>query len=225
MAPRPTISRQAVLPQFGGSRAGTPIRRNRVMVRLAVLGTGMVTPLGFNAPASLAALRAGISAVGETGWVDFESGERLKGAKVDLPHWWEGLGKLADLVAPAIAECLQLVEPDARTAVPLLVGVAAHDRPARIPRLDEDLLDEVQFRLGLPRHPLSAVYPLDQAGCAHALIAARDAISLSKAKQIVVAGVDSFLCQSTLNAYIQRRRLMTPGNSNGFFPGEAGCAV
>ena len=46
------------------------------MVTLAVLASGMVTALGFNAPATLAALRAGVSGVGEIPWTDFESGNR-----------------------------------------------------------------------------------------------------------------------------------------------------
>jgi 3-oxoacyl-[acyl-carrier-protein] synthase-1 len=195
------------------------------MATLAVMSTGMVTALGFNASATLAALRAGISAVRETGWIDFESGEFLSGAKVSLPQWWEGLGKLADLLAPAIDECLQLVSAESRATIPLLIGVAAHDRPGRTPRLDEALLDEVEARLDLPRHPQSALFPMDQAGCGLALNTALDLIEHAQAKRVIVAGVDSFLHQPTLNAYIQRRRVMTPTNSNGFFPGEAGCSV
>jgi 3-oxoacyl-[acyl-carrier-protein] synthase I len=192
---------------------------------LAVMGSGMVTPLGFNAPSTLAALRAGLSAVGETGWVDFESGEPLRGAKVDLPQWWEGLGKLADLVAPAIDECLQTVDPASRAAVPVLIGVAAPDRPGRFAGLDDNLLDEVLDRLDLPRHPRSAMLAADQAGCAQALVAAREIVERREATRVVVAGVDSFLHQPTLNELMGRRRLMTPSNSNGFFPSEAGCAV
>lgn len=195
------------------------------MATLAVMGSGMVTALGFNAPASLAALRAGISAVSETGWIDFESGEFLSGAKVPLPQWSEGVGKLADLLAPAIDECLQLVPADYRATTPLLIGVAAHDRPGRTPRLDEGLLDDVEARLEIPKHPKSALFPMDQAGCAQALIMADNLIGRKQTKRVIVAGVDSFLHQPTLNDYIRRRRVMTPNNSNGFFPGEAGCSV
>lgn len=195
------------------------------MATLAVVGSGMVTALGFNAPATLAALRARISAIRETPWMDFESGERLRGAKVSLPHWWEGLGKLADLAAPAIHECMQAAGSESPASIPLLIGVAAPERPGRMLRLDEDLLDEVQARLGLRRHPLSKIFPMDQVGCAQALIEAHELIQRVEVKQVIVAGVDSFLHQPTLNAYIQRRRVMTPSNSNGFFPGEAGCSV
>jgi 3-oxoacyl-[acyl-carrier-protein] synthase-1 len=192
---------------------------------LAVMGSGMVTALGFNGPASLAALRAGISAVAETGWVDYESGERLKGAKVDLPQWWEGLGKLADLVAPAIRECLLVAGDEPLSSTPLLLGVAARSRPGRTPGIDDDLLDDIADRLDSALHPRSALFVGDQTGCADALRVAEDLIQRDVAKRVIVAGVDSFLSQATLDDYMRRRRVMTPGNSNGFFPGEAGCAV
>jgi 3-oxoacyl-[acyl-carrier-protein] synthase I len=185
----------------------------------------MVTALGFNAPATLAALRAGISAVGETAWVDDDSGEPLRGAKVALPQWWEGVGKLAELLAPAVDESLLGVDKRARADIPILIGVAAHDRAERIARLDEDLLDELHVRLEQPVHPNSKLFAGDQAGCAEALVAARKLLDEGRVKQVVVAGVDSFLHQPTLDAYIERRRVITPNNSNGFFPGEAACAV
>ncbi|QSN64239.1 hypothetical protein [Caballeronia sp. M1242] len=192
---------------------------------LAILASGMVTAVGFNAPATLAALRAGISGVRRTPWVDFASGGFLCGAKVPLPQWWEGLGKLADLIAPAIDECLKAASPVCSSDIPLLIGVASPERAARTPRLDEDLLLEIEARLGCALHPRSQLFPLDQAGCAQALLVAQAMLGERGVPRVIVAGVDSFLHKPMLNSYIERRRLMTPDNSNGFFPGEAGCAV
>lgn len=195
------------------------------MSRLAILSSGMVTALGFNAPSTLAALRAGVSGVRQTHLVDFNSGKLLRGAKVPLPQWWEGLGKLADLLASAIFECLLAAQPELAREIPLLIGIAARDRAGRTPRLEEDLLDELHARLEFAPNPYSRLFPFDQAGCAQALLVAQGMLSAQLASRVVVAGVDSYLHQPTLDAYIERRRLMTPNNSNGFFPGEAGCAV
>ncbi|GJH21756.1 hypothetical protein CBA19CS22_34460 [Caballeronia novacaledonica] len=195
------------------------------MTALSVIASGMVTGLGFNAPASLAALRAGISAVRKTGWTDHRTGAALLAAKVDLPHWWEGVGKYADLIAPAIEECLQALVSVAPESVPILLGVAAPERPGRVPGLDDALLDEMHARLELRRHHETRSFAMDQTGCVHGLIVARALIERGVAQRVIVAGVDSFLHRATLRAYAERRRLMTPGNSNGFFAGEAGCAV
>ena len=111
------------------------------MTTLAVVASGLVTGLGFNAPATLAALRAGLSGVRETPWKDHVSGDPIKGCRVSLPHWWEGTGKLADLVAPAIHECLLGAPADDIAAIPVLVGVSAPDRPGRPGDLDATLLD------------------------------------------------------------------------------------
>jgi 3-oxoacyl-[acyl-carrier-protein] synthase-1 len=185
----------------------------------------MVTALGFNAPATLAALGAGVTGIAQVPWLDSESGKPLRGAKVALPQWWEGLGKLADLAAPAINECLQAAAPESADNVPILLGVAEADRPGRTEALTERLLGEIELRLSLGRHRDSRVYPYGQVGCVIALQDALQIIGSGRAKACVVAGVDSFLHQPTLDAYIARRRLMTASNSNGFFPGEAACAV
>ena len=185
----------------------------------------MVTPLGFNAPASLAAIRAGISAVRATPWADPETGEPLSGTRVSLPQWFPGLGKLADLAAPAIQECLLAADPEPQQEIPLLLGVAAESRAGRPLGLDDELLDEIQARLELPRHRYSRLYPEDQFGCAKALADATALVERKLARRVVVAGVDSYLHGDTLEDYVQRRRLMTANNSNGFFPGEAAAAV
>lgn len=195
------------------------------MTVLTVVQSGMVTSLGFNAPSTLAALQAGISGVQASKWIDYQSGERLQVAKVALPHWWEGAGKFADLLAPAIGECLHAVEPSARSAVPLLVGISSRERPGRIANFDRDLWRALHAALDVPVNSNSGLFPADQAGCAQAVLRARELIERGDAAEVVVAGVDGFLSQRTMNAYIERRRLMTPTNSNGFFPGEAGCAV
>ncbi len=195
------------------------------MTGLAVLASGLVTALGFNAPATLAGLRAGVSALRRTSWTDIESGEPLNGAKVPLPQWWEGLGKLADLAAPAIGECLAAAAPSPAASIPLLIAAASRERPARMPRLEEDLLEEICIRLGLERHPQSALFPQDQFGCVQALMRAHALIAHGHARLVVIAGVDSFLHQPMLDSYARQRRLMTPSNSNGFLPGEAGTAV
>jgi 3-oxoacyl-[acyl-carrier-protein] synthase-1 len=192
---------------------------------LSVVGCGMVTAIGFNAPATLAGLRAGVGSVRQSAWLDADSGEPLRAAKVALPQWWDGLGKLAELVAPAINECLQSAQPEPAAKIPLLIGTAHRDRPGRVPALDESLLEEVGARLGIALHAESKQFPADQTGCAHALIEAHRLIRDRLARFVIVAGVDSLLHQPTLDAYAERARLLTDENSNGFLPGEAGTAV
>jgi 3-oxoacyl-[acyl-carrier-protein] synthase-1 len=195
------------------------------MTAISIIGSGLVTSLGFNSQSSCAAIRAGLKGLHEVNLWDAENGEYVIAAKVDLPHWWEGVGKLAELVSPAIWECLEQAEPERPESIPLLLGVAAHDRPHRLPDLDREILDEIEWRLQLPRNAYSAVFPSGNVSGLVALNRARDLLGYALAKCCVVAGVDSFLEQSVVVAYMNQRRIKTKSNSNGFTPGEAGSAV
>src|SRR4051794_25501797 len=109
-------------------------------MRISITAAGMVTAVGVNYPSSCAAIRAGISGARKTNLWDAESGEYIAAGKVDLPHWWEGTGKLADLIAPAIQECLRSSNKISGLEIPIVLGVAAQDRPYRIRNLDQEIL-------------------------------------------------------------------------------------
>jgi 3-oxoacyl-[acyl-carrier-protein] synthase-1 len=50
-------------------------------------------------------------------------------------------------------------------------------------------------------------------------------IENQKLRYCIVAGVDSFVRQDVVEYYLEKRRILTPMNSNGFSPGEAGSAI
>ncbi|WP_423600875.1 beta-ketoacyl synthase N-terminal-like domain-containing protein [Roseateles sp. MS654] len=191
---------------------------------LCVVAAGLVTPIGYRADTTLAALHAGVSGVRSLGNHHPPSGERLRGGRVALSQRWTGTWLHADLLAPAIGECLGAVTVSPKD-VPWLVGTSATTRPGRPRRLDEALLPEVANRLGLPLHPASATLPADAMGAAYALERAAALIAEGRAKQVIVAGVDSFLHEATLNSLIKQRRLLVPGHLDGFLPGEGAAAV
>jgi len=195
------------------------------MPSLVVKASGMVTAVGFNSEASCAAIRAGISGIKEVNLWDYEAGEYLSGAKVGLPQWWEGLEKLADLVAPAIHECLIAAGPNPADQIPILLGVAATDRPMRNDQLDKQILDEISLRLETPLHPDSVVIPRGQVSAVVGLNVSQRLVAEQGVSHCIVAGVDSFLHQELVEVYMNRLRLLTTSNSNGFIPGEAGTAV
>ena len=194
------------------------------MISLTVKASGMVTAVGFNAPSSLAAMRAGISGIREANLWDWESGQYLSAGKVALPQWWEGRGKLADLVAPAIQECLTAAKPNLPEEIPIFLGVAPKDRPCRLEGLD-DLLEDVEHKLNIPHHPASKVIPMGQVSCVAGIKEVATCLESSQSVCCIIAGVDSFLQQDVVEHYMDQRRIMTEDNSNGFFPGEAGAAI
>ena len=190
-----------------------------------ITAAGMVTPVGFNWQTSCAAMRAGIDAFAEEDLWDDEAGEYLKAAKVHLPQWWEGLGKLVDLVTPAIAECLDAARPMTSREIPILLGVAAPCRVPRMEGLDDQILSDIEYKLGISRHRYSEIIPRGRVSGVVALQRAAELLRDSKANACIVAGVDSFVDRDVVRHYRENSRILTANNSNGFIPGEAGCAV
>jgi 3-oxoacyl-[acyl-carrier-protein] synthase I len=95
--------------------------------------------------------------------------------------------------------------------------------------LDATSYEEIYTRatraLGQQFHPSSAVLPLGRAGLGAALQRAAQLLQSEPLQGVLLAGVDSLLDPSTLNALLHEERLMVPGNSDGFIPGEAAAAL
>jgi 3-oxoacyl-[acyl-carrier-protein] synthase I len=193
-------------------------------MKVAILGSGMMTGVGLSSPAACAAMRAGISGFVETRFKN-SVGEWTMGCQVPLGQPWRGRAKLAQLVVSPIRECLALAAGTKPGAIPLLLCVAEEDRPGRPQGLDERFLLEVENLLARAFHPRSSVIAQGRLGGAIAVDRARKLIHEVGVPRCIVAGVDSFLVAQTLSAYEAKSRLLTSKNSNGFIPGEAGAAV
>lgn len=193
---------------------------------VAILGAGMMTGVGLNAPASCAAIRCAIDNFTETRFMA-RGGEWIIGSAVPLEQPWRGQAKLVKLLAGPVRECLDLVPETPASEIPLLLCVAERDRPGRLDGLDNALAFELQQELGTSFGPGSEMIAEGRVGGALALRRARELLyrTTDPSRYTIVAGADSFLVGPTLMAYDERDRLLTERNSNGFIPGEAGAAV
>src|SRR5436853_6650868 len=175
----------------------------------------MVTSAGFNATASLAAIRSGIRCVNQTNLWDPETATYLAAGKVDLPQWTVGLEKLADLAATAIHECLAAVDPIPPERVPVLLCVASASLPVRVAVLDTRIIKAIEYRLGFQLHPESRVIARDHVATARALRHAGELMEATRLPRVIIAAVDSLLQHDLKAHYLSRRRLLTPRNPNG----------
>jgi 3-oxoacyl-[acyl-carrier-protein] synthase I len=186
--------------------------------------TGLVNSVGAGAAAACAAMRSRLSNPTETRLSNLQ-GEWIVAHQVALARPWRGLHKLARMAAMAIAECLDPLQPSACDDIPLLLCVAEPGRPDRVPDLDTRLLDEVRQLLQARFAPGSSVIAQGRVGVGIALFHARRMLLEGAASRVIVAAADSLLVHSVLKAYESEDRLLTPGNSNGLIPGEAGAAL
>ena len=192
------------------------------MGAIAIYGCGMVTGVGWNGPASCAAMRAGITGFVET---PFEfAGESLLGSPVVFADDLQGVEKLRQMVVPTIAECIAGETRPTLDQIPLLMCVAEKGRTGRFDGLDRELLDGIAGDLGCELHPDSHLYAAGRLGGIQALKQARQLI-VAGAKGCLVSGVDTCLVAESLTTYDQDHRLMTAENANGFIPGEAAATV
>ena len=191
---------------------------------LAILASGMVTGVGLSAPASCAAIRCAINNFTETRFMD-DGGEWIIGSQVPLEQPWRGRAKLVHMAVPAIRECLAAVERVQIEEIPLLLCVAEHKRPGRLEGLDVELFQEIQAEMGTRFRAGSGTIPRGHVAGGLAMLEARRLIYEEGVRYCVIAGVDSLLVGATLDGYQKKNRLLTSKNSDGFIPGEAGCAV
>jgi 3-oxoacyl-[acyl-carrier-protein] synthase-1 len=196
------------------------------IISMEVVGSGMVTAAGFNAPATCAAIRAGISGIRQDNIWDWTCGDYMGVGRPHTPQWWEGPDMLAELAAPAIMECLYaLPQKTDLQQVPILVLLSSKNRPHREPDLDYIVSEQLEQRL--PFKPSSDLKLLNygRSGIIPALQECSHIFAERLATHVVVVGVDTFLRQRVVDEYASQRRVLTSNNSNGFIPGEAACAV
>jgi 3-oxoacyl-[acyl-carrier-protein] synthase-1 len=185
----------------------------------------MVTGVGLSAPASCAAIRAGIQNATETHFTFGPEGP-LMGVQVPLQRVWRGRTKLLHMLIAAISECLGRVPQATLGPLPLMLCVAEKERVGRLEGLDDMLFHELRSGMALdfPQQD-SRVIAHGRPSAAVALEEARELLYGRGFPWVLVAGVDSLLVAATLAQLAETGRLLTTDNSNGFIPGEAASAA
>lgn len=194
------------------------------MQPLAIIGSGMVTGVGLNAPATCAAIRCAIDNFQETRFMD-AGGEWMLGCEVPLEQPWRGTTKLVKMLVMALRECLAC-EPGLHLEnIPVLICLAETERPGRLQNLESEVFYGAQQELGLRFHEHSGVIVQGRVSAVAALKHAHKWIYEQRGDKLIIAGVDSLLVAPTLATYEEREQLLTSQNSNGFIPGEAAAAI
>lgn len=191
---------------------------------IAIRRTGLVTPVGLSAPASCAAFRVKLTNPSQTRYID-SRGKWIQAHAVPLEQPWRGMDKLARMAAMAIDEALSELPRPQWQELPLLLCVAESHRPGRPAALDDGLFERIEQVLDTRFAPTSAVVPHGRVGVAVALAQARQMIEQGAARLVLVAAADSLLNWPALSHYERNDRVLTPGNSDGFMPGEAAGAL
>ncbi|HSQ57383.1 MAG TPA: beta-ketoacyl synthase N-terminal-like domain-containing protein, partial [Gemmata sp.] len=207
---------------LAGRSAGETAEPERAV---GVVGVGAQTPVGRSAPASAAAVRAGIDNFAEHPYMTDNAGEPVKVARAPwLPDDLTVTARMLALAEGAAEEALQPLQGATRLGNPSLavfVGI-----PTTGPGLSEELARELKERLS---ESLATGFELRGVetcpnGHAAGVVALQRGWRLIHEGEIdfcLVGGVDSYLGPERLLEIEARKQLHTDDNPWGFVPGEA----
>ena len=196
----------------------------------AIVGMGMITPVGLTALQTAATVRAGITRFYDTTIYDKRFQPFVMSILPDdvlpplTPELKSVVGltsrqiRMLRLATPALQESVAGV-PDLKR-IPLFLGGAEplENRPAPITERFLQQLGiqaEVEFDLAG-----SKVFPEGRAAGLVALKEALDTLAAGKAESVLVGGVDTFLDLYLLGTLDMENRVLGPGIMDGFIPGE-----
>ncbi len=198
------------------------------MTPLHVVSLGATTPVGRDAWASAAAVRAGVRGFADHPYMVDSAGKPMRAAIVPwLDIDCAGRDRFEALLMPAVEQALA---PALDRTLSLRMALAL-TLPAARPGLPADL--DAVLRAAIARRFGSifsavAVFPVGHAGGFIAIDAASRRIAADAFDACVIAGVDSYLAPETLEWLERNDQLHGAGRLNnawGFVPGEGAGAV
>ena len=191
---------------------------------ICVVGVGAATSIGRTAPASAAAVRAGISLFGDHPYMIDQNGDPFVVAMASyLRDDLSFEQRLIELALPAAQEALSQLDVLSRQLdpIPLLVGL-----PSIRPGVPQELTSRLSEQLGQLTKNRCIVSPTHMISAGHsaglmAIEVGSEIIQTRRATFCLVGGVDSYIDPDTLEWLESRERLHRPDNAYGFIPGEA----
>lgn len=199
---------------------------------LVVIATGACTPIGRSAPASAAAVRAGISGFVHHPQATDSVGEPVP---VAMAPWLDvalaGTDRMEALLFPAIDEAMaamhgRVLEDGKAPVIALALGLPA-PRPGVAENLQSSMKARLASRFG-KRFSSAACFSSGHAAGLVGLQAAIPRLAQGSMDACLVAGVDSYLDARTLTWLESCEQLHGAGPTNnawGFVPGEGAGAI
>ncbi|MCE3603001.1 hypothetical protein LXA47_05210 [Massilia sp. P8910] len=200
---------------------------------MVVASAGLCCSLGYHLDAAVCAMRANMDHFRESGFFNGAS-DPIRAAS--LPDDIFGQDRLQLWIEYAIRDCARhLHEPhslldSARTALIVLAPESGRPHASQT-----DYADMAQAAMSALRAeclpaggvdaPAVTLIAQGRSGLTATLLLAARYLAAAEAEQVLLIGVDSYLNAADINDYLAEGRLLVPGNSNGFLPGEAAAAL
>jgi 3-oxoacyl-[acyl-carrier-protein] synthase I len=190
---------------------------------VVVVGIGARTPLGFDAPSSAAAVRAGLSAIQEHPFMIDRFGELMKVTRdIGIEVSVNGPARAVEIaMSPAIDALKPLLRSGNAAEVTLILSTG-EPRPGQpdgfAARVNTGLRKKLSERVLLAGGGSAAG---GHAGGLLAIHHACKSLREGRAKVCLAGGIDTYLEPETLEWLDENEQLHSEGNIYGFCPGEA----
>jgi 3-oxoacyl-[acyl-carrier-protein] synthase-1 len=191
---------------------------------IPIVGTGARTPLGLNAPATAAAVRAGLTAMQEHPFMLDKHGEPMVVAlDAQLPAQTDDVDRLVALSLTPAHEALDplLKSPSGFPPIDILIALP-EERPGRRKDLEHDFIEK--FGSSLPKEFRIQKLSCPALGHAGGIVCMQQAWSLIKSgrsKLCLIGGVESYNSAETLEWLDSQDQMHSESTIWGFCPGEA----
>ncbi len=200
---------------------------------VVVTGVGMMTPVGLSAEATYAAIRGGISMIGELEYFVIENDwfeeVPLAGCAIaGVTDGYLGLGRWTRLATGAISNVLETagLSDGELSAAGLYLALPSTERSGVDTRITQMLGLRIGEWLGIESlERRTRVYPLGHAAGAAACQGAVADLIGGGMTHALVCGVDSLVEPDTLQFLYEKKRLKTEDNVDGFIPGEGSACM
>lgn len=197
---------------------------------VCVVGVGATTAIGMTAPASAAAVRAGIAGFADHPYMIDQDGDPFVVARA--PYLGDdivGAERFLELLLPAVGEALDVLGelPQKKHLVPAIIGLP-EERPGLPAELSSTLSVGLRdMSLKGCRISETQMIPKGHSAGLMAIEMGCEKILSGSAEFCLVGGVDSYLDPETLEWVEDNDQLHKTLNAWGFVPGEAavGCLL
>jgi 3-oxoacyl-[acyl-carrier-protein] synthase I len=194
---------------------------------VSVVSWGARTPLGYTAPPSAAAVRAGIAGFQEHPYIVDSAGQPMVTAHAPYVTAVKHRERLLELLVPAIEEALAPLQLKKSISHPIALSLALPPPRAGHPSFAAEI--SVLLRQQVKGLASVTCFEVGHAAGALALQHALQQMGASPSGLHLVAGVDSYIDADTLEWLESQEQLHNAGpegNPWGFIPGEAaGCLL
>lgn len=191
---------------------------------VCIVGIGAVTPIGFSAPSTAAAARAGIASFNEHRYMIDRLGDPYVLAMVPFQETVPmDTHRYIQMALPAAQEALSPLDGFNKSNFNVAVQVGLpEDRPGLPPNLHGKLSDEL-MKLSSESYQITEIAFLAKGHSAGliAMEAGRRKILNGTAEFCLAGGVDSYINPDTLDWIEENEQLHISSNAWGFIPGEA----